>query len=229
MRIMPRQLVADRPNLVRNPREGISYTFGFPPIRNILLLLSLVSLLGMPYVTLMPVFAKDILHGDSHTFGFLMGATGIGAFFGAMYLAARKTVAGLGTVIAIAAGVFGTGLMALSLSRILWLSLGLMVLTGFGMMVQMAASNTVLQTIVDDAKRGRVMSFYAVAFIGMTPLGSLLARWMASWLGVQITVFLSGIFCVIGGVIFAVKLRGLHEMVRPIYERKGIAVKGKTL
>jgi len=222
MRIVPRQLAKDQPNLVQNLKEGFSYTFGFTPIRDILLLLALVSLMGMPYVTLMPVFARDILHGDSHTFGFLMGATGIGALIGAMYLAARKTVAGLGPVIAIAAGVFGTGLVAFSFSRLPWLSLILMVLTGFGMMVQMAASNTFLQTVADDEKRGRVMSFYTVAFMGMTPFGSLLSGWLASWLGVQNTVFLSGMFCAIGGLIFAVRLPGLHEKVRPIYEEKGI-------
>ncbi|MGD0887150.1 MAG: MFS transporter [Thermodesulfovibrionales bacterium] len=228
MRILPRQRATDQPTLVQNLKEGFSYTFGFPPIRDILLLLALVSLLGMPYVTLMPVFARDILHGGSHTFGFLMGATGIGALIGAMCLAARKTVAGLGPVIAIAAGVFGAGLVTFSFSRLLWLSLGLMVMTGFGMMVQMAASNTVLQTIADDEKRGRVMSFYTVAFIGMTPFGSLLSGWAASWFGVRITVFLSGIFCAIGGLIFAVRLPGLHEMVGPIYERKGIASRKKT-
>jgi len=223
MRIVARQVETSQPGLVQNLKEGFSYTFRFTPIRDILLLLAFTSLLGMPYVTLMPVFARDILDGDSHTFGFLMGATGIGALIGAMYLAARKTAAGLGLVIAIAAGVFGTGLIAFSLSRTSWLSLTLMVLTGFGMMVQMAASNTLLQTVSDDKKRGRVMSFYTVAFMGMIPFGSLLTGWLASWVGVQNTVFLSGILCAAGGVIFAVRLPGLHEKVRSIYERKGMA------
>ncbi len=222
MRIVPRQQTPGQPGLVRNLKEGFSYTFGFSPIRDILLLLSLVSLLGMPYVTLMPVFARDVLHGDSHTFGFLMGATGIGALMGAIYLASRKTVNWLGPVIATAACVFGAGLVTFSFSRMQWLSLMLMVLTGFGMMVQMAASNTVLQTISDEEKRGRVMSFYTVAFVGMTPFGSLLSGWLASWLGVQNTVFLSGIFCIIGGAIFASRLPVLYEVVRPIYDRKRI-------
>jgi MFS family permease len=228
MRIAPRQLATGQPSLIRNLKEGFSYAFRFAPIRDILLLLALVSLLGMPYVTLMPVFARDILHGNSHTFGFLMGAIGTGALIGALYLASRKTVAGLGRVIAIATGIFGVGLITFSLSRTRWLSLTLMVVTGFGMMVQMAASNTLLQTITDDEKRGRVMSFYTVAFVGMTPFGSLLSGWAASWLGVQDTVFLSGIFCCVGGVIFAARLPRLHKKVRPLYEEKGIEFKGRT-
>jgi MFS family permease len=225
MRITRRQTRRDGATFLHTLKEGFSYTFGFDPIRDILLLLALVSLMGMPYVTLMPVFARDLLHGSSHTFGFLMGATGIGA----LYLASRKTVAGLGWVIAIAACVFGIGLIAFSLSRILWISLLLMVFTGFGMMVQMAASNTVLQTIADDAKRGRVMSFYTVAFMGMTPFGSLLTGWLASWLGVRDTVFISGVSCLIGGSIFLSRLPALQEIVRPIYEGKGVILKGKAL
>ncbi len=229
MRITRRQTRRDGANFLHTLKEGFSYTFGFAPIRDILLLLALVSLMGMPYVTLMPVFARDLLHGSSHTFGFLMGAAGIGALIGAIYLASRKTVAGLGGVIAIAACVFGIGLVAFSLSKILWISLLLMVFTGFGMMIQMAASNTVLQTIADEAKRGRVMSFYTVAFMGMTPFGSLLAGWLASWLGVRDTVFISGVSCLIGAAIFSSRLPALQKMVRPIYEGKGVILKGKTL
>lgn len=227
MRITAKQIKRNGSNFLQDLKEGFSYTFGFAPIRNILLLLALVSLLGMPYVTLMPVFARDILHGGAHTFGFLMGAAGIGALIGAVYLASRRSVVGLGWIITMAAGVFGIGLIAFSLSKVIWLSLLLMVFTGFGMMVQMAASNTVLQTIVDDAKRGRVMSFYTVAFVGMTPFGSLLAGWLASRLGAQETVLISGICCVLGAVVFLGRLQALREIVRPIYEKKGIMLKGK--
>jgi len=229
MRITKKQIKKDDSHFLHTLKEGFSYTFGFAPIRDILLLLAIVSLMGMPYVTLMPVFAAEVLHGSSHTFGFLMGATGIGAFIGAVYLASRKTILGLGEIIAVAASVFGIGLVAFSLSRILWISLLLMVVTGFGMMIQMAASNTVLQTIADDAKRGRVMSFYTVAFMGMTPFGSLLSGWLASWIGVENTVLISGISCVIGGSIFFSRLPSLREMVRPIYEGKGIILKRKAL
>jgi len=229
MKIVFKPCVAERSHFIENLKEGFSYTLGFAPLRNILLLLSLVSLFGMPYVTLMPVFARDILHGGPHTFGFLMGATGVGALMGALYLASRKTVAGLGLVIAIASGIFGIGLIIFSVSQTLWLSILLMALTGFGMMVQMAASNTVLQTVADGGRRGRVMSYYTVAFVGMTPLGSLLAGWLASWLGVQSTVFISGICCVFGALVFTYGLPGLSEMVRPIYEEKGIELKGKTI
>ena len=229
MRIVFRPRTAERSHFIENLKEGFSYTLGFAPLRNILLLLSLVSLLGMPYVTLMPVFARDILHGGPHTFGFLMGATGVGALLGALYLASRMTIAGLGLVIAIAAGTFGIGLITFSVSRALWLSILLMALTGFGMMVQMAASNTVLQTVATDGMRGRVMGYYTVAFVGMTPLGSLLSGWLASWLGVQSTVFISGVCCILGASVFTYGLPGLREMVRPIYEGKGIELKGKTL
>ena len=227
MRVAVRQPEKDGSRYIQNLKEGFFYTFGFAPIRNILLLLAIVSLLGMPYVTLMPVYARDILHGGAHTFGFLMGATGIGALIGAVFLAYRKTVTGLGLIMAIAAGVFGIGLAVFSVSRVLWLSLLLMVLTGAGMMVQMAASNTLLQTIADEKKRGRVMSFYTVAFMGMTPFGSLLAGWLAGWLGVQKTVLISGICCVLGASLFMVRLPALREMVRLIYERKGIIPKEK--
>jgi hypothetical protein len=155
----------------------------FAPIRSLLLLLGLVSLVGMPYTVLMPVFASDVLHGDAHTLGFLMAASGVGPLFGAVTLALRKSVLGLGRRIVAATALGGGALIVFGLSRHLWLSLAVLPLAGFGLMQQMAASNTILQTIVDDDKRGRVMSFYAMAFLGMTPFGSLLAGRLASQAG----------------------------------------------
>jgi len=203
-------------------KEGFAYAFGFSPIRSVLLLLGLVSLMGMPYMVLMPVFARDILNGGAHTFGFLIGASGCGALAGAIYLASRKSVLGLGRVIVITSSLFGIGLISFSLSRLFWLSFSLMILTGFGMMVQMASSNIVLQTIVDDDKRGRVMSFYTMAFMGMVPFGSLLAGSLASIIGAPNTIMIGGISCILGSVIFATKLPSLRRMVRPIYVKKGI-------
>jgi MFS family permease len=203
-------------------KEGFSYAFGFAPIRYIILLLGLVSLMGMPYAVLMPVFAKEILHGGSHTFGFLMGASGIGALIGALYLASRRSVLGLGKIIPLSAGIFGSGLIAFSLSRFFLLSLALMLFTGLGMIMQMASSNTILQTIVDDDKRGRVMSFYMMAFMGTAPFGSLLAGGLASSLGAPNTLMIGGAAAVLGALLFASRLSEIKEMVRPIYVRLGI-------
>ena len=192
------------------------------PIRSVLLLLALVSLMGMPYTVLMPVVATQVLHGRAHTLGFLMAASGAGALTGALYLASRTSVVGLGRVIAIAAAVFGVGLLRFRLSRVLWLSLILMVPTGMGMMVQMAASNTVLQTIVDEDKRGRVMSFYAMAFFGTVPFGSLLAGSLADKVGATNTIGIGGIACVVGAALFFRALPELRRLARPTYVRLGI-------
>lgn len=202
--------------------EGFSYTFGFAPIRSIILLLGLVSLMGMPYTLLMPVFAKEILHGGPHTFGFLMGASGIGALLGALYLASRKNILGLGKIVPLSTAIFGSGLIVFSLSRSLWLSLILMLIVGFGMILQMSSSNTILQTIVDDDKRGRVMSFYTMAFMGTVPFGSLLTGTLASSLGVINTLIIGGATCILGATLFAIKLPELKKMIHPIYVKLGV-------
>src|SRR4029079_15624185 len=147
-------------------REGLTYALGFRPIRSIILLLAVVSLVGVPYSVLMPVFATSVFHGGPHTLGLLMTASGCGALLGALWLARRRSVIGLGRIIAAASATFGAGLIAFSYSRRLWLAILCLIITGFGFMVQMASSNTVIQTILDDEKRGRVMSFYMMAFLG---------------------------------------------------------------
>jgi MFS family permease len=222
MKVKPRSRESKKVNVLNALKEGFSYTFGFAPIKSIILLLALISLMGMPYAVLMPVFAKEVLHGGSHTFGFLMGASGVGALMGAVYLASRRTVLGLGKIIPISAGMFGLGLIAFSLSRFFLLSLILMIVTGLGMMLQMASSNTIIQTIVDDDKRGRVMSIYAMAFMGTAPFGSFLAGSLATFLGAPNTLLIGGIFCFSGAIVFARKLPGLRKLVRPIYVRMGI-------
>ncbi|MDD4894496.1 MAG: MFS transporter [Candidatus Omnitrophica bacterium] len=203
-------------------KEGISYAFNFSPIKSILLLLALVSLMGVPYQILMPVFAKDIFHGGPRVLGFLISMSGIGALIGALYLAARKSVLGLGRIIAITACLFGVTIIAFSLSRILWISMFILLLSGFGMMVQMASSNTVLQTIVDEDKRGRIMSFYTMSFMGMAPFGSLLAGSLASKIGAPHTLLAGGVICIIGAFMFASKLPSIREKIHPIYAKKGI-------
>jgi MFS family permease len=203
-------------------RDGFSYAFHFTPIRAILALLALVSLMGMPYTVLMPVIATDVLHGGPHTYGFLMGATGVGALAGAVYLASRKSVLGLGRIIPLAAALFGAGLIAFSRSRSTGLSLVLLLFAGAGFMVQMASSNTVIQTIVREELRGRVMSFYTMAFMGTAPFGSLLAGFLAGRIGAADTVLYGGIACIIGGALFARVLPLLRVQVRPIYIQQGI-------
>jgi MFS family permease len=211
-----------RKAVLHDLREGWRYVVGSAPIRSVLLLLALASLVGMPYTVLMPIFAGTILHGGPHTLGFLMGAAGVGALISAAWLASRKSVVGLGRVVPISAAVFGVGLIGFSFSSTLWLSLAMMVVTGAGMMQQMAGSNTILQTIVDDDKRGRVMSFYSMAFLGMTPFGSLLAGVAASHFGAPLTLRVGGVFCIAGAGWFALQLPALRTAVRPIYARLGI-------
>jgi MFS family permease len=217
MKVKPRKIKIRDTNVLKELKEGFSYAFGFAPIKYIIFLLSLISLMGMQYTVLMPVFAKEILHGGSHTFGFLMGASGLGALTGALYLASRKNILGLIKIISMAAGLFGLGLIAFSFSRVFLLSLALMVIIGLGMMLQMASSNTILQTIVDDDKRGRVMSFYTMAFMGTAPFGSLLAGGLAKIIGVSNTILIGGISCIIGALLFAYKLPVLNKIVHSAY------------
>ncbi|MCJ7812639.1 MFS transporter, partial [bacterium] len=225
MKVVPRKIIKKNTHVLKELKEGFSYTFGFVPIKSVILLLGLVSLMGMPYAVLMPVFAKEILHGSSHTFGFLMGASGLGALTGGIYLASRKKVLMLGKIIPLSAGIFGFGVITFSASRLFLLSLVLMVITGLGMLMQMASSNTIIQTIVDDDKRGRVMSFYTMAFMGTAPFGSLLAGGLASRFGVANTLIIGGVSCIVGAIAFASKLPELKKMVHPIYVRLGIITK----
>jgi MFS family permease len=211
-----------RKNVFSELKEGFAYVSSFTPIRSILLLLMCVSLVGVPYSVLLPIFASDILHGGPHTLGFLTGAAGMGALISAITLAARKTIVGLGRVIAVTAFTFGLGLIALGLSHWLWLSLPLMLVTGFSMMQQMSSSNTIMQTIVDESKRGRVMSFYTMAFIGVAPFGSLIAGFAASRIGAPHTVMVGGTLCMLTAFWFSRRLRGIREVVRPIYVKLGI-------
>lgn len=223
MKITPRMTRrTNNVNVLQQLREGWTYAFRFAPIRDVLLLLALVSLVGMPYTILMPVFANEVLRGGPNTLGLLMAASGVGALIGALFLAARKSVLGLGKYIPLMAGMFGAGLIAFSFSRLLWLSLLLMVVTGLGFMIQMAASNTVLQTIVDEDKRGRVMSFYTMAFMGTAPFGSLLAGSAAAKIGAPHTLLFGGLGCILGALWFARLLPALRRDVQPIYVRIGI-------
>jgi predicted MFS family arabinose efflux permease len=202
--------------------EDWTYVSRFAPIRTVLLLFAVISFMGVPYTVLMPVFATTILHGGPHTLGFLMGAAGVGSVMAALSLAARKSVRGLYRVIPTVAALLGGGLIAFSFSRNFWLSVALMGVTGFGMMQFAAASNTVIQTIVDDDKRGRVMSYYTMAYMGASPFGSLLAGGLAQVIGAPGTVLLCGIGCVGGAAWFWSQIPKLRPVIRPIYQQLGI-------
>jgi MFS family permease len=203
-------------------RAGIRYVREFTPIRAVLLLLALVCLMGMPYSVLMPMIASNVLHGGAHTYGFLMGAAGVGALGGALYLASRQSVLGLGRIIVFASSLFGAALIAFSFSRNVLLSLFLLLFVGLGFMVQTAASNTVLQSLVREEMRGRVMAFYTMAFMGTTPFGSLMAGALASRIGAPRTIAFGGAFCILGSLAFARALPAIREKVRPIYREQGI-------
>jgi MFS family permease len=222
MNITPRSIERKNTHILQEFRDGARYAYGFAPTRAVLLLVSLVSLMGMPYMVLMPIFAENVFHQGAHGLGLLTGAAGVGALVGAIFLAGRKSVIGLGRIIVTAALLFGAGLLVFSHFPLFWPSLPLLAVAGFGMMVLLASANTVLQTVVDDDKRGRLMSFYAMSFMGMVPFGSLLAGGLASRIGAQNTVLAGGILCIAGGLWFAGRLPNIRRMVRPIYVQKGI-------
>lgn len=222
MRVKPAVRHAQRAHVLHNLWEGLVYAFGLAPIRAILLLLASISLLGASYMVLLPVFARDILRGGPQTMGYLMAATGVGALCGAVFLAWRKSVRGLGRILVLGSGLFGAALIAFGLSRNLWLSLCLLAVAGFGMMIEFASSNSLIQTMVDDDKRGRVMSLYVMAFMGMGPLGSLLAGWLARTFGTPAAVVVGGIGCILAAALFATRLPALGRCAHPIYMKLGI-------
>lgn len=209
-------------SVVTQLKEGWSYVSTFRPIRSVILLLALTSLVGVPYAVLIPVFAVKVLHGGPHTLGFLMTASGCGALLGALWLATRPSVRGLGRVIPMAAALFALGIGAFSMSRSIVLSLIILVFAGFGFMVHMASSNTIVQTIVDDNMRGRVMAFFNMAFLGTVPFGSLLAGSLSDRIGPTPTILIGSVLCLAAAGWFARQLPEIRVLLRGIYEKKGI-------
>ncbi len=222
MRIKAPRVARATTSMVAQLREGWVYVSGFRPIRTILLLFAVVSLMGMPYMVLMPVFAAQVLHGGAHTLGFLMGAAGVGSLISALSLVMRRSVRGLLKMLPIAAGVFGAGLVAFGFSHAMWLSMLLMVVVGWGMMQGLTASNTIIQTLVPEDKRGRVMSYYTMAFVGMAPFGSLLAGSLANVIGAPRTVEMTGAVCCLGALWFLRQMPAVRADMRPVYERMSI-------
>lgn len=224
MRIRPqlRSTATKSPKVLKSLREGFEYAFGFPPIRAILLLIGLVSFVGMPYTVLVPIFATNILGGGAETLGFLMAASGLGALCSAVYLGSRRSVVGLGRIIAMAPAIFGVALIVFSQSRFLPLSLLAMFIAGGSLILQSTSGNTVLQTIVDEDKRGRVMSLYTIAFVSTVTFGNLVAGSLASRIGAPTTLVMGGVICIIGSLVFSRQLPALREFVIPIYSRLGL-------
>jgi MFS family permease len=211
-----------RQNVLAGLKEGWSYITGFVPLRSILALVAFVSLTGFPYSVLLPVFASSVLHGGPHTLGFLTGAAGVGALASALTLAMRKTIVGLGKMINILVFTFGASLILFGLSRAAWLSFLLMVPVGFSMMGLLAACNTIMQTIVEEDKRGRVMSFYTLSFTGVMPLGTLIAGTLASRIGAPLTVVTGGALCIAAGLWLSTRMAEIRRIIRPIYVELGI-------
>jgi len=223
MRVPPRaRHEAAGMHLLDELHHGWKYVMHSVPIRSALLLVAIVCTAGTPYTVLMPAIAKEVFHGGPNTLGLLMTATGVGALSGALYLAQRESVVGLGRIIGWAAAVFGIGLVIFSQTTSLWPALIVLAVAGCGFMIHLAATNTILQTIVEERLRGRVMSFYTMAFFGTVPIGSLIGGVMADRYGAPNTVLASGIACLLGSAWFAYKLPAIRAVVRPIYRERGI-------
>src|SRR6185437_15286604 len=210
-------------SLVEELREGWDYVSGFRPIRAVLMILALTCLMGWPYSVLLPVFAGNVLHGGAHTLGWLTAASGVGAFSSALALAMRKSVSGLTRTLQAAAVLLGLGLILFGLSRVLWLSLLLMMVVGFGLIQAIAVSNTIIQSLVPDDKRARVMGYYTMAFFGAAPFGSLLAGGLAQHIGAPYTVMLTGTFCLAGAVWFGTELPKIRPAMRSAYREKELS------
>ncbi len=222
MRIRPLNVRRNKANMLTQMREGWDYVRTFRPVRTVLLLFSLLSLMGYSWSVVLPLFAVQVLHGGASTLGWLVGAAGVGAMASALSLALRKSVVGLTRMLQISAAMLACGLMLLGLSHRLWISLGLMSVIGFGMLQAAAASNTVIQSLVPEEKRGRAMSYYSMAFFGSAPFGSLFAGALADRIGAPHTVIVCGLFCIAGSLWFATELPKIAPIMDTVYRQKGL-------
>jgi MFS family permease len=222
MRIKPLEIRLHKASMFEQMGEGWDYVRSFRPVRTILLLFSLVSLMGYSWTVLLPIFASQVLHGGATTLGWLTGASGVGALGSALSLAVRKSVAGLTGMLQIAVAMLGGALILFGFSHVLWLSLLLMVVIGFGMIQAASVSNTIIQTLVPEDKRARAMGYYTMAFFGAAPFGSLLAGLLAHRLGAPHTVIVTGSFCIAASLWFGVELPKIRAIMRPIYQQLGV-------
>ncbi len=226
MSVQPLNIRRAATSMFEQMREGWDYVRAFRPIRTILLLFAFLTLMGWPYSVLLPVFAAQVLHGGAHTLGWLTGASGVGAFASAISLALRKSVVGLTRMLQVASVFLGGGLILFGLSHTLWLSLLLMVFVGFGLIQGASVTNTIIQSLVAEDKRARVMSYYTMAFFGAAPIGSLLAGTLAHRIGAPHTVILTGAFCLAATLWFTLKLPKVRAAMRPTYQQLGLLPEG---
>jgi MFS family permease len=222
MRVKPMDSRRKAASMFEDMREGWDYVRGFGPIRTILLLFALISLMGYSWSTLLPLFAGQVLHGGPHTLGWLSGASGLGALLSAISLALRKSVVGLTRMVQVSTAMLGGALILFGLSHTAWLSIVLMVFVGFGMIQCASVSNTIVQSVVSEDKRARVMSYYTMAFFGAAPFGSLFAGVLAHRIGAPHTVMVTGAFCLAGALWFTFSLPKLNAVIRPIYQQMGL-------
>ncbi len=227
MRLRPATPASPIGPLFAQIREGWDYVRGFRPVRTVLTLFFLQGLVGWPYMVLLPVFAARVLHGDAHTLGALSAASGFGALLSALALAMRRSEVGLTRTLRSASALLGAGLVLFGLSHALWLSLATMVLAGFGLMQSAAVCNTIIQSLVPDGMRGRVMSYYTMAFFGAAPFGSLLAGALSDHVGAPLTVAACGVACLAAALWYSRELPRIGAIIAPIYRAKGLAVPPK--
>lgn len=219
---LKKRIHAEHKNPFKELKDGFKYVARSVPLRIIMLLMAFVSLTGAGMLVQLPVFARDILHGDSLTYGFLTGAVGFGALLGALYMASRRTVRGLSNIICIAIVVFGMGLVAVAFADSLFVAILFLMGTGTGTMMHMTSSNTIIQTVADDDKRGRAMSFYILSFSGFLPLGSLLSGMAVKVFGVRLVMASGGVLTCLAGIVYLLLLPRMRKYLRPVYIKKGI-------
>jgi MFS family permease len=222
VRVKPRELASAGTGWWRQLTAGFIYAFGFTGTRRLLLLLTAMGVFTAPWSSLMPIFAAETFGGDSRTFGFLIGAVGLGAIAGTLALAVRSSVRGLGRVIAATSVLAGVALAGFSLSTTLWLSLMLLGVFGAGLVVTAASINTILQTVAEESRRARIISMYVMCFLGFAPIGNFLAGALAEAIGAHWTLLGCGLIVVLAGCTFALGLKTWAQAVRPIYLKQGI-------
>jgi len=222
IKIQAKQVTINPVNFKESFTQGFHYTFQSMPIRTLIIILTILSAVGLSYIVLLPAYAKEILHGGPDTLGYLMSAMGAGAVIGAIYMAARKSVLGLGKIISASIGVLGLSIVLASFSEKVYFSLIVFFFGGFSMVLSLSSINTMLQTLANGDMRGRVMSFYAMALMGTSPLGNLLSGTIASGIGIPLTLLIAGIITVLSGIWFGLNLKSFRKYVHPIYINKGI-------
>ena len=222
MRIAPRRERAVKQKVWEDMRDGFRYVAGNIPIRTLLLLMSAISFFGLPLMTFIPAYVKTILHGESEMLGLLLSCIGVGSFIAALYLAARKSVLGLGKVVMLSGALLGIGLSVMSFVTIPWVAAVLCLPVGFTIIAAVASINTLLQTLSGEDKRGRVMGYMAMSFTGMAPVGSMVLGALEKWIGLQKIILLSGICCFVAALVFEYYRPLVRRHARPIYIEKGI-------